>query len=116
MNDIGKSFFLLRGAQLSEKQHFDIRLRVDGDLSRYQGIRRLVVRMFGDTEAHRRSTRPAMSGQFYGGWDADDHDEEWTDEWDYDAWYGDWAADALDADDWWSDQSYWAGNAWYEDD
>ena len=32
MNDIGRSYFLLRGAQLTNQQHWDLRLRINGDL------------------------------------------------------------------------------------
>ena len=35
MNDIGNTYFVQRG-QLSERQLFDVRLQVDGDLSKYR--------------------------------------------------------------------------------
>eukprot|EP00959_Pyramimonas_sp_CCMP1952_P087347 1827397-Pyramimonas_sp.AAC.1 len=66
MNDIGKTYFLLRGAQLSERQHFDLRLRVDGYLSRYNDIRRLCTRMFGDHDAAKSSTLHDMAGVYHG--------------------------------------------------
>ena len=57
LNAIGKSYVLLRGAQLPDRQHFDLRLRVDGDLARYDDIRHLISRIYGDQDAAKASTR-----------------------------------------------------------
>ena len=35
LNAVGRSYFLLRGANISDKQVFDFKLRIDGDLNRY---------------------------------------------------------------------------------
>ena len=62
MDDVGKTFFLLRSAQLSGRQLFVIRMRVDGDLSRYREIQQLLSRMYCDTKKTQAATVPAMAG------------------------------------------------------
>ena len=62
MNDVGKSFFLLRSAQLTERQLFDFRMRIDGDLSRNSDARQLLCRMFCDPRRTQAATVPAMAG------------------------------------------------------
>ena len=87
MNDIGKAFFLLREAGLTERQLFDLRLRADGDMGRYNDIRSLLSRMFADGTKTRSNTIPQMAGQYYGGdWQGDD------DAWSCDSW-GTWFQD-----------------------
>ena len=93
MNEVGRTFFLLRGAQLTERQLFDLRLRVDGDLARTQEIRTLLARMFTDTSKIRNSTVPSMTGQYYQE-TSTDNETWWTDDevwyeadWDEDTWY-----------------------------
>ena len=87
MNDVGKAFWLLRGAGLTDRQLFDLRLRVDGDMSKYQEIRGLLSRMFADGAKTRSSTIPQMAGQYLSDW----HDDGWNDdnEWYQDTWYQD---------------------------
>ena len=102
LNDVGQSYFLLRGAQLSDRQLFDLRLRVDGDLGRYQEIRKLLTRMFGESDIGRSSTRTKMSKQFFGRTATT-----------LDAWYGDWNTEHGYPDADWS--TYWQ-DGYYDDD
>ena len=111
MNDTGRSYFLLRGAQLSSSQHWDIRLRLNGDLTDYNGLRRLMQRMYMDADLPRTSTIPAMAGQY--AFNAE-YPTVGQDEWlDY---YGDFREltdDGLDwwyEDDGWFDADYWHGD------
>ena len=65
MNDVGRTYFLMKGAQLSDRQAFDLRVRVDGNMSRYDDIRRLMARMFADQSASKYSTLGSMSQQYH---------------------------------------------------
>ena len=85
MNEVGRSFFLLRAAQLTERQLFDVRMRVNGDLSKYKEICQLMTRMFSDSEKSTNSTVPAMASTCYGS--GQGYDDEWYED-DY-GWYGD---------------------------
>ena len=112
MNDTGRSYFLLRGAQLSASQHWDIRLRLNGDLTDYNGLRRLMQRMYMDAELPRNSTIPAMAGQYFQS-DAD-YDPPGQEEFlDY---YGDWRELTDDGLDWWyEDDGWFDADHWHGD-
>ena len=99
MNEVGRTFFLLRGAQLTDKQLFDLRLRVDGDLSRATEVRTLLARMFTDTSKIRNATVPSMTGQYFQDTGGDfDHSTWWADDSFYDVWY--------ECDDSWYDDAW----------
>ena len=62
MNDVGRSFFLLRSAQLTERQLNYIIACIDGDLSRYSDILQLVSQMLCNQRRAQAATVPAMAG------------------------------------------------------
>ena len=111
MNDVGRSFFLLRSAGLTERQLFDLRLRVDGDLSRYNDITQLLARMFADGSKTRTATVPSMASQYFQ--EPERSFSSWEPcDWDYDAWN----SDIWYGHDSWDDSWYGYDDAnWYED-
>ena len=121
LHDVGRSYFLLRGAQLSYQQHFDLRLRVNGDLTQYQELRRLMTRMFGDSDLPRQSTTGNMATQYYNfTFDAPDGADEWLNYWQTPNGWNDWYDydDAVyyDGQDWHDDEFYDAWEeAWHDD-
>ena len=62
MNDVGRSFFLLRSAQLTERQLNDILVCIDGVLSRYSDILQLLSHMLCDPHHTQEATVPIMVG------------------------------------------------------
>ena len=53
INDVGKSHLLLKWAQLSDKRYDDIKLKVDGDFTRFEEIYALLSRMAkGEASGH----------------------------------------------------------------
>ena len=124
MGPVGKTYFLLRGAQVTEPQLFDIRLRVDGDLPRYDDIRNLMSRMYGDPEEASQQTLRGMTdaSRYYGSgntyWN-DGNDDALYDTWydgSYSSWYGDdgvWSDDAWHQDPW--SEDHWRQGEWQTD-
>merc|ERR1711966_580969 len=70
---------------------FDLWLRVDGQIDRYDEIRRLLTRMFRDADKSRQSTTAAMGSTYYfaGFGEAPDDPNAWISFWygDDDGWY-----------------------------
>lgn len=88
LNAVGRSYFLLRGANISDRQIFDFKLRIDGDSSRYQDLRGILSRLADATDTAYQQTVPALSSQFHASGDHgspwDDGDSDWwsASEWD----------------------------------
>ena len=104
MNEVGKSFFLLRGAGLNDRQLVDLRLRVDGDLARYGDIRQLPSRMFSDSPKIRSSTLPSMATQYWQ--QSQSSSPSWHDA---GTWY------EYDNDDWYDEDQWYDAEEWKDD-
>ncbi|CAE8722833.1 unnamed protein product, partial [Polarella glacialis] len=82
MNDPGKTYFFLRGSGLGDKIIEDIKLQMRGDMSRYQEIRTLVLKlaraidkdketlnMYQDqTDFNYKVNLDETNGNYYGSW------------------------------------------------
>ncbi|CAE8632635.1 unnamed protein product, partial [Polarella glacialis] len=82
MNDAGKTYFFLRGSGLGDKIIEDIKLQMRGDMSRYQEIRTLVLKlarandkdketlnMYQDqTDFNYKVNLDETNGNYYGSW------------------------------------------------
>ncbi|CAE8712259.1 unnamed protein product, partial [Polarella glacialis] len=82
MNDTGKTYFFLRGSGLGDKVIEDIKLQTRGDMSRYQEIRALVLKlarandkdketlsMYQDqTDFNYKLNLDETNGNYYGSW------------------------------------------------
>ena len=111
MNDIGKSYLLLRASGLSERAKMDFCLQINGDLSRYEDIVGILARSAANDSQAAASTVPQMARNFWQ--DGDWQEDPWSGgmcywqpddaEWNSDTWYGDGAS--------WSDES-WQETAW----
>ena len=81
INDVGKSYLLLRTSGLSDRSKDDIRLKLDGDLSRFEELMQLLQRMAHE-ETDASSSIPEMATQHW-------QDTDWSDDaWHADDWYG----------------------------
>ncbi|CAK0865187.1 unnamed protein product [Prorocentrum cordatum] len=103
INDVGRSYLLLRTSGLSDRLKDDIKLKLDGNLSRFEDLMNLLQRM-AHAETHTGSSIPEMVKQHWQNTDWND-DSWYSDEWydDYDNFYeGDWwnAGDGWSQDDW----------------
>ena len=105
LGPVGRSYFMLRGANLTERQDFDVRLRVNGDLTQYENLRELLQRMYSDPQRLQSSTAPALAQQFFGresvdgdSWnESSAHPSTW---WSDDLWNNDYDYDNGDEDVW----------------
>ena len=109
INEIGKSYLMMRASGLSERAKHDFRLQVGGDLSRFEELITIISRFSSnDSQAH-ASTLPVMAKNYYGDgdWFSDEwaHQDHWVDD-------GSWASDGWDDDG--SSGSWWTG--WDDDD
>ena len=112
INDVGKSYLLLRTSGLSDRLKDDIKLKLDGNLSGFEELMQLLQRM-AHAETNTGSSIPEMVKQHWQSTDWSD-DAWYSDDWygDYDAYYeGDW----YDSPDWtegdWSQEIPQAGDA-----
>ena len=114
LGQVAKSYLWVKQSGLPQKHQDDLRLQVQGDMSRFHDIRALAVRL-----SHRVDKVTTSGDVFYGTeyYDQDyDHD-------DADGWYGWLDGDEGDSwsDAWWTD-SYWSSDghygdgSWYEED
>ena len=75
MNAVGRSWFLMQGSGLSDAQLNDFKLRIDGDLTRYQDLRNLLRKFSPEhLQQARQSTVPEMTKQF---WAGDSQQADW---------------------------------------
>ena len=105
INDVAKSYLLLRSSGLSEKRKDDVLMHVAGDLSRHAEIVRLLHRLARAEGSSTTSSVPSMAGQYWqdSGWDQDSwHDDWWQSSW-QDESDGTWAADSWHGDDGWQE-------------
>ena len=65
MNDVAKSYLLLRSCGLSEKRKDDLLMHVAGDLNKYDEICKLMNRLARSEQGHAASSVPAMSSQYW---------------------------------------------------
>ena len=109
MNSVAMSYLWLKQAGLSQKHQDDLRLQVKGDLSKFNEIRGLAVRL-----SHRMDLQSNTGDVFYednlGAHYDQDHDHDWED------------SEIYWADPWWSEGSWsyadsesW-GDMWYQDE
>ena len=94
MSPVAKSYLWLKQSGLTQKHQDDLRLQVHGDLSRFNELRTLAIRL-----SHRAADRSSGSGDVFYEEDKNDHGD-----------FGDWCG-------WneWGDEDYWA-KAWWCDD
>jgi hypothetical protein len=85
ISTVGKPYFFLKSSDLSERQKFDILVRVDGNIEEFNKILFLTVKLYGTTAEASNATRQKMSIQFY-----DEHEEEYEYNYEHeDTWYED---------------------------
>ena len=89
INAVAKSYMWLRQAGLPQRHQDDLRLQVHGDLSRFNDLRTLAVRL-----SHRVDKGNSTGDVFY---EQDKHD------------------DTPEDDGWYEDELYWADSWWDED-
>jgi len=115
LSDVGKTYLFFSKSNLSESQIADLRLKVNGDLSRFGDMLRLQNRISKNEEAtkdQRRGYRDYHEASCDDDteWHADpwnSHDDAW---WQSDVW--DWQPDSYD-----DDSEYWQDSQqWYDDD
>ena len=113
MNTVAKSYLWLTQSGLTQKHQDDLRLQVHGDLSRFNELRALAIRL-----SHRAADRSSGSGDvFYEEDKSDEHAE-------MDDWFGwtDWDDDGYWTEAWWYDNDWedygdgYNDHSWYEDD
>ena len=103
VNDVAKTFLFFQNSGLPNKFIEDVKLQIQGDMSRFQEARRLALRLSG------RGENSSLSTDLYGEWDQEPaHDP-------YAEWYG--FADGYDGQDWWQEDEGWHDDsAWYADE
>ena len=103
MNNVAKSYLLLRNCGLSEKAKDDVKMHIGYDLRRFDEMFIMLQRMTTRDQAAAASSLPAMSKQF---WAEDSWTEAPADVWDDDVhqtWYGDEWYDAYETSEWHDD-------------
>ena len=108
INNVGKSYLLLRTSGLSDRLKDDIKLKLDGNLARFEDLMTILQRM-AHAEQNSGSSIPEMVKQHYGQQDEDWQDDGWSwhegwDEWN--TWYG------YDDDYKWTDEEEWQSGDW----
>ena len=96
----------MKQSGLPQKHQDDLRLQVQGDMSRFHEIRALAVRL-----SHRVDKVTTSGDVFYGEHEDEGYEEVddwygWTDAEDYDYW----------SDAWWTDGQWGSEDPWYEED
>ena len=106
MNNVAKSYLLLRSSGLSEKRKDDLLVHVAGGLNRYDDITRLMSRLSRSEQGSASSSVPAMSGQY---WQEQEwQEDDWNDGW---SWQDTGTWHSWD-DDWWSSPDEWTEGSW----
>ena len=113
MNPVAKSYLWLKQSGLTQKHQDDLRLQVHGDLSRFNDLRALAIRL-----SRRVADRSGGSGDVF--YEEDINYEHGASE----DWYGwsDWDDDGYWAETWWHEDDWsnhddgYQDGAWYEDD
>ena len=114
LGQVAKSYLWMKQSGLPQKHQDDLRLQVQGDMSRFHDIRALALRL-----SH-RVDKVTTSGDVFYGIEHGDQDYDYDD---FDGWYGWLDGDESDSwsDAWWAD-SYWSSDghygdeSWYEED
>ena len=65
INNVGKSYLMLRASGLSERAKVDFRLQVGGDLNRYEDLAQVINRFAANDSQAAASTIPAMARTFW---------------------------------------------------
>ena len=113
LNNVAKSYLWLKQSGLSQRHQDDLRLQVQGDMSRFHDIRALAVRLShrvdkgqstGDVFYDEEIDHSSEQGEWHG-WPGWEHDEDyWTDAWwTEDAWF---AEDGSPEGTWYEDEEY----------
>ena len=113
MNPVAKSYLWLKQSGLTQKHQDDLRLQVHGDLSRFNDLRALAIRL-----SHRVADRSGGSGDVF--YEEDINCEHSA----FEDWYGwsDWDGDGYWAEAWWHEDEWsnhddgYQDGTWYEDD
>ena len=117
MNAIGKAYMLFSRCDLPDNTLADLRLKVNGDLNRFDDMVRVMGKISKNEDAARDQRRgyKDFPSSYYGG-----HGE---DGWHEDDWYGDYGETYYDAsseywyEDEWDDEAYYDADdgSWWED-
>ncbi|CAK0791575.1 unnamed protein product, partial [Prorocentrum cordatum] len=95
INAVGRSYLLLQGCDLSIKKVDDIKLKIDGDLRRYNDIKAIMTRLAKQSLAQNNPE------QYEGFW-VDSDEEEYWDYYGYYDDYGQWQY--YEDDEWWDEE------------
>ena len=85
INNVGKTYLLLKKSGFTEKQKHEFRLQVQGDMSRFEELTAVINRFARSDEGGAGTSIPSMAKQYYGDED-DPYDGSWYDD-DYDGSY-----------------------------
>ena len=109
MNNVAKSYLLLRTSGLPERAKDDLKMHIQYDLSRFDELFGLMQRMSTRDSAVASSSVPAMSRQFWtdDGWWSADQTEAWHEDDPLHNWYADDPAEGYDYDADWNHDSSW---------
>ena len=100
LNPVARSFMLLRASGMSERQKYDFRMQIGGDLSRFEDLFQIMLRFAKSDMVTHSSTLPAMAEQRHA-----DHGGHWPDEdWSEQTWYQNDGWDAMS----WDESSEWS--------
>ena len=111
INNIGKSYLMMRASGLSERAKHDFRLQVGGDLNRFEDLMGIISRFSNNDSQAVAQTIPQMTKTFWSdGGDFYPDEAYWLggDSWHDDVgWYDEWDCDPSSV--WWSweDESDW---------
>ena len=119
MNDVAKSYMWLKQANIPQRHQDDLRLQIHGDLSRFNDLRTLALRLAHRTD--RSSDAFYEEPRYRDSWDAssDWNETFWSDD---GSWlYVDEDYEAYAAEDWNGEEDYDYdypdhGSSWYEDE
>ena len=111
LGQVAKSYLWMKQSGLPQKHQDDLRLQVQGDMSRFHEIRALAVRL-----SHRVDKVTTSGDVFYGEYENDDYEDGddwygWTEAEDYDYWSDAWWTDGQ-----WSGEDLYGNQSWYEDE
>ena len=109
INDVGKSYYLLKKANIYGDERRQLLLQINCQLDRFEQLYNIIQSFASeDTDMAHQSMVPEMAKQFYQG------DNDWSDD---SCWYDDdltWGYG--DSQEYWNDSAWEDDDTWYADD
>ena len=108
MNEVAKCWLFWSRAGLNSRQLNDLRMKVNGDMTRWKDMIALWLKLSKSDEAahHQSEGYRHMEPGYYGSYD--EWNDYWTGDWNDEEYYGE--------DPWYEDGTDWDDDEWYDED